>query len=382
MLVFKPSWRTNYGTSAASVTGGELKKRIEGIMSSPFARKLNFGKKLLLAAAAVVAIAVPIAVGLINAPRGSAQTPPGVAVSSAPARPHGPEETGQAAQPAAPPAAVTDKRPAQSAYAAPPEVRASLSFEVASVKSSAPGAAAGGGTFGCSGDPGGRDPILWTCRSERLGGLIVSAYNLKSYQFPLDLIRSLPSRPQGDEVDIDAKVPEGTTPGQFRQMQQNLLKERFTLALHFEKKEIDGYELTLAKGGLKMKESQPPSDSAEAAPPPIPRTPFARDRDGYPVLPAHPGLGLVMTNDGHVRMAGQNVPMWQLVSLLEGQARGPISDATGLSGGSKHVSLIRVTILQKAVPEFQIQGKGQRVLEPLHDPCGKPANLALKTHGW
>jgi len=30
---------------------------------------------------------------------------------------------------------------------------------------------------------------------------------------------------------------------------------------------------------------------------------------------------------------------------------------------------------------FQIQRKSQRVLELLHDPCGKPANLALKAHG-
>ena len=42
---------------AAGVTGGELKKRIEGIMSSPFTRKLSFGKKLLLATVALAAVA-------------------------------------------------------------------------------------------------------------------------------------------------------------------------------------------------------------------------------------------------------------------------------------------------------------------------------------
>ena len=30
----------------------------------------------------------------------------------------------------------------------------------------------------------------------------------------------------------------------------------------------------------------------------------------------------------------------------------------------------------------KIQGERQRVLEPLHYPCGKPANLAFKAHGW
>jgi hypothetical protein len=48
---------------AAGVTGGELKKRIEGIMSNPFTRKLSYGKKILLAVAAMVAVAGPIAIG-------------------------------------------------------------------------------------------------------------------------------------------------------------------------------------------------------------------------------------------------------------------------------------------------------------------------------
>src|ERR1022692_4265002 len=51
---------------AAGVTGGELKKRIEGIMTNRFTRKLSYGKKTLLAAAAILVIAGPIAVGLVH----------------------------------------------------------------------------------------------------------------------------------------------------------------------------------------------------------------------------------------------------------------------------------------------------------------------------
>jgi len=58
---------------AAGVTGGELKKRIEGIMSNPFTRKLSYGKKMLLASAAILAIAGPIAFGLLHPPPGRAQ---------------------------------------------------------------------------------------------------------------------------------------------------------------------------------------------------------------------------------------------------------------------------------------------------------------------
>ena len=48
---------------AAGVTGGELKKRIEGIMSNPFTRKLSYGKKMLLASAATLVISGPIVIG-------------------------------------------------------------------------------------------------------------------------------------------------------------------------------------------------------------------------------------------------------------------------------------------------------------------------------
>jgi uncharacterized protein (TIGR03435 family) len=148
----------------------------------------------------------------------------------------------------------------------------------------------------------------------------------------LDSLLSSPSISQGDEFNIDAKVPEGATPEQFRQMQQNLLKERFKLVLHFEKKDVDGYEMTIAKGGLKIKESEPPSDSAQAPLPPDWRTPITTDRDGYPVIPArNTGLGGIISK-GHARVGGQNVSMEQLVNLLAGQTMGPVSDATGLSG--------------------------------------------------
>jgi uncharacterized protein (TIGR03435 family) len=81
---------------AAGVTGGELKKRIEGIMSNPFTRKLNFGKKLLLAVAAMVAVAGPIAIGFTNlsAQGGSPQ----VKFEVASVRPHDPAQFAQLAQ--------------------------------------------------------------------------------------------------------------------------------------------------------------------------------------------------------------------------------------------------------------------------------------------
>jgi beta-lactamase regulating signal transducer with metallopeptidase domain len=57
----------------AGVTGGELKKRIEGIMMNRFARAMGLEKKLMLAAAAVAAVTGPFAFGIVSA---RAQTAP------------------------------------------------------------------------------------------------------------------------------------------------------------------------------------------------------------------------------------------------------------------------------------------------------------------
>jgi bla regulator protein blaR1 len=51
----------------SGVTGADLKKRIVRIMTPREARKLNFSKKLLLSAAALMTIAVPMMFGLLNA---------------------------------------------------------------------------------------------------------------------------------------------------------------------------------------------------------------------------------------------------------------------------------------------------------------------------
>jgi bla regulator protein blaR1 len=59
----------------AGVTGADLKKRMEAIMNQNGARKLDFGRKLLLSAAGLLAIAVPVIFGLTNATPGRAGSP-------------------------------------------------------------------------------------------------------------------------------------------------------------------------------------------------------------------------------------------------------------------------------------------------------------------
>lgn len=58
---------------AAGVSGGTLRQRIEDIMTSQVGMRLHFAKKCLLSAAAAVAIAGPVVVGLALGPHGLAQ---------------------------------------------------------------------------------------------------------------------------------------------------------------------------------------------------------------------------------------------------------------------------------------------------------------------
>src|SRR5262249_54280999 len=57
----------------AGVTGSDLKKRIEQIMKDQSHAALNLTKRVLLGAALVGAVAVPVAIGVLTSPRLAAQ---------------------------------------------------------------------------------------------------------------------------------------------------------------------------------------------------------------------------------------------------------------------------------------------------------------------
>jgi len=214
---------------------------------------------------------------------------------------------------------------------------APVAFEVASIKPAPP---LGGGPvrIGCSGGPGSTDPGLYTCFNADISQLVVQAYGLKRYQLP----SFAPAVFVGGDTarfNITAKVPPGATEEQLKGMLQNLLAERFKLRFHYEKKEMQVYDLVVAKGGLKMKESPPepppaPPDgnTGKTAPPPAPVNRMARDADGFPILPARRGGTSMVAVPGRIRMRSSAVTVEQLVGALTGQVGRPVTDATGLTG--------------------------------------------------
>jgi uncharacterized protein (TIGR03435 family) len=186
-------------------------------------------------------------------------------------------------------------------------------FEVVSIKAAPPA-----GFFHASdtmtGGPGSSDKTTFRC-SCTVGALVAKAFELQRYQIP-----GYAALPTG-AFDISAKVPEGATQEQFLLMLQNLLKERFGLAWHFEKKELQGYELVVAKNGPKLKESTASSGSAAAE--------NHGGHEGGGRGFAHAGL---INFNGQARYRGDHQTMEELAVLVSNQITKPVDDRTGLTG--------------------------------------------------
>ena len=202
------------------------------------------------------------------------------------------------------------------------------SFEVASIKAVPPPEPGKPFMIGTRGGPGTPDPGRFTCNSCNLTMLITQAYGVAGYQL------STPGSMNDGRFDVTAKVPEGTTKDQFKLMLQNLLAERFKLTVHREMKDAQIYELVVAKGGPKMKESaeEPAKKSDDAPPPPPPgaRGPLPMGKDGFPVLP--PGRTAMFTGMGRARRQAQRESMEDLAKMLSNQLGKPVTDSTGLMG--------------------------------------------------
>lgn len=84
------------------------------------------------------------------------------------------------------------------------------------------------------------------CINVGLRGLIAAAYRVS-----VALVTGV--QPPYPAFDVVTKVPAGATQEQVSRMWQNLLADRFKLAVHRETKEMPAYLLVTAKGGLRRR---------------------------------------------------------------------------------------------------------------------------------
>lgn len=195
-------------------------------------------------------------------------------------------------------------------------------FEVASVRTVLPG----GTGRRVTGGPGTDDPTRFDCLGS-MWAILQIAFGVKDDRF-----EHLPEWARQRKFEIEAKLPLGTSKEQLQQMLQNLLRERFGLAFHMTKHEIDAYTLVVAKGGLKLKPAAPPNgplpDDVDAH--------YARavDQNGFPKLA--PGYSAwartgATTTTGAIRITVKKSSPAVLVAAI-GRGVVEISDKTGLTG--------------------------------------------------
>ena len=131
-----------------------------------------------------------------------------------------------------------------------------------------------------------------------------------------------------ERYTISATIPPGTTQEQFRLMLQNLLAERFGLKFHHDHRIVPAYDLVVASGGPKLKESDPRANATPLASPQS-RTP-AVDNDGFPVLPQ--GRDFAQLLENRRNRISARMPMLAFAGRLERETGRPVRDKTGLSG--------------------------------------------------
>jgi uncharacterized protein (TIGR03435 family) len=172
---------------------------------------------------------------------------------------------------------------AQVVSATPPAVplRENLKFEVASVRAVDPVAPNTNGGFRFSGGPGTKDPERIRYTQAPLFQILARAFRMQADQI---IGPDWVTQPYGAErFEVLANVPPGATQEQVSSMMQNLLKERFHLAYHMEKRNLDGYELVVAKGGPKLKNADLSGDPFVSTPGEPEKT--YKGDDGYPNPP-------------------------------------------------------------------------------------------------
>lgn len=256
-------------TCVSGVTGSNLKKRIEVIMSNRIALRLNFVNELALAGAGITALLVPIVIGVMDAP------------------------------------AIL----AQSAASAAPK------FEVASIKPTSQQGPDVQGLGNVRLLPGGR----LVAEKALLRYFIQNAYGVKPFQ-----ISGGPAWISSAHYDIDAKAEGSPNNSEMRLMMQALLEDRFKLKLHHETKELPIYELTVAKSGVKLPEPKEGSCiSPDPSAPPLPPAPGQLIQCGRV---------LAMIQPSGARMQGGKVSMTELIRVLSNVLGRTVVDKTGFTG--------------------------------------------------
>jgi uncharacterized protein (TIGR03435 family) len=283
----------------SGVTGSDLKKRVERIMKSNIGVALNAWRKVFLATAGVIALALPFVVGMFPAQTVRAQAP-----------------------------------------LWPTSGSPKLMFEVASIKannSSDPehwNIATGPGDF--MRPVGGRYSVSNMPLREIVGFAYKLAGNMQ-YLMP-----GIPGWAATERFDIEAKAEGNPTKDEFRLMVQSLLANRFQMKIHKETRELPVFSIVLAKSGKLGPQITPHTDDSMCAAMgqfqgfgnQSGAAPTVDGKSALPALPCGVFTGLPSSAPGRMHLGGRKITMDLIATTMSGfdNLTRPIVDRTGLTG--------------------------------------------------
>jgi bla regulator protein blaR1 len=304
---------------AAGVTGSNLKKRIEEIMGSGMPRKLDLGRKLLLAAAGIAGVTVPVAIGVANPLPGRAQ-----------------------AQPAAAPET-------SDGVTITPHAGANMQSFM--------GPQSGG----------------WQFSGFSVKQLIEIAYGLQYFQ-----VSGGPAWLATEKYDVSVKLdPTGSAapqtmgkglPPKLMAKLQSFLADQFDLVVHRETKQLPEYTMVVGKDGPKMTEvflNQTPSGQPNgvemmraqasgpgaAAPGPVTSPPALMPGTMYARLQQHNG-------DGQGQLMAKGIGMDELAHMLSTTIGSEVLNQTGLGGTYEFSLSWDAEVTKGAAPGVALSPKG------------------------
>ena len=266
-----------------------MKKRIHAIMRRHIGNQVGWTKKLVLTGAAIAAFVIPITIGFLNAPSIKAQTQK-------------------------PPVSNPDAAPAPDEAYVP-----TMTFDVASVRESKPDVA-GGFFVGFGSSPQNSSHVRLTNNS--LLNLVMWAYPVDSHQIegiPSELAWAMFNVEAKTDIAIDERLAK-LTKEQVRleqaHMLQALLAERFKLKVHWETRNVETYDLVVAKAGKLKSTGAPPSAEELKIFGERPIPPLYQHGDSR--------RGFEYTAHGATTA--------DIARMLTGQFGRPVADKTGLTG--------------------------------------------------
>jgi bla regulator protein blaR1 len=271
-------------TCVSGVTGADLKKRIERIMSGRDIRRLDFLRKLFLCAAGLAVFAVPFSFGLLSPTQ-------------------------------------THARPRAQVIAVP-----SFVYQTVSITPNGASTAMFKSGIGAVPQKALFSPTGLTITGTSLRYLIQMAYGVQGDR----VSGAVPDWVDSQLYDVEAHTDTSTADKLQSlhsdqlwfargRMLQSLLADHFKLATHRETKDLPVYALLIADGGPKLREATPGNG-------------YPNGIKGPDGRPAGEGIMGGSSPDGVSRLTAQAIPMSSLVQRLSWQMGRTVLDMTGLRG--------------------------------------------------